>query len=200
MGWATRKVNWKEQYFTPDHPHRQLLIRAISQFQFGSVLEVGCGAGANLALIKRVWPKTQIAGFDINPDAIKTCKELFTQFDHFDVGEATSFFMSDKSTDIIITDACLMYVNSATLDRAIEEIKRVARKHVVFCEFHSESWLDRFKARFQGTRHTSQKYYVHDYKKLLTKHGFYDIQFMKINNWPAAMWQKFGYIITASIT
>ena len=75
--WKTRQIDWKSHYWNLDHPHRQRIIEIIRKYPVKSVLEIGCGAGANLYNIKKAFPEIKIAGCDINPDAIQTAKELF---------------------------------------------------------------------------------------------------------------------------
>ena len=89
---------------------------------------------------------------------------------------------------------CLIYIDPSKIDSVIREIKRVVRTSVVFCEFHSESWIERFKLRWKTG------YNAHNYKKLLQSNGFYDIRLVKIKPemWPGGEPQKsFGYIIIA---
>lgn len=194
--WKDRKIDWKKEYFdTHGHPHRELILKALSYMRFQSVLEIGCGAGANLLRILFAFPGTQVGGFDISPDAIKTAKENLPKAYHLDTSPAHDLFISSKSTDVIITDACLIYMGPIMIHRVIKEIKRVARGHIVFCEFHSPSFLDRIKLYWKTG------YFAHNYLKLLKHHGFYDIQIRKIppKFWPGTPWEQYGHIITASL-
>lgn len=78
--WRHRKINWVKEYFsTWDHPHRQAIIKILKEHPVRSVLEVGCGAGENLYLIKKHFPEVKIAGCDISEDAIETAKQIFRE-------------------------------------------------------------------------------------------------------------------------
>lgn len=194
--WKNRSIDWKTSYFdTHSHPHRELILRSLAQFRFNSLLEIGCGAGANLLRIMFAFPHVQVGGFDINEDAIKTARQNLPKAFHLDNSPAHKIFISDKSVDVILTDACLIYIGPFMIHRVMKEIQRVARSHVVFCEFHSESLFERIKLYFKTG------YFAHNYKKLLHKKGFYDIQVKKIPEkaWPDTMWGKYGYIISASL-
>ncbi len=192
--WAERKIDWKTQYFdTHGHPHRELILHALAKFRFGSVLEVGCAAGANLLRIKFGFPGIQLGGVDISKDAIEVARQQLPGA-HLDVGPAHSIFLSDKSVDITLTDACLIYIGPGMITKTLQEIKRVTRKHIVFNEFHCKGRWQRLKLLW------NTGYYAYDYEKLLEKAGFYDIEIQKIppQAWPGTPWEQFGYIITAS--
>lgn len=190
--WKERKIDWKVSYLdTHSHSHRNLLSDILKTFRWDSLLEVGCGGGANLVNIVAHFKNKQIGGIDINPEAIKLCKETF-EGAFLKVGSVEDIMMSDNSVDAILSDMCLIYVDKP--DRAIQEIKRVARNYVLFCEFHSESWFKRLKLKL------TSGYNAHNYYKLLKKHGFTGIIIGKIpkDAWKGDYTQKdYGYIIRA---
>ena len=193
--WKKRSnINWKEAFFNPEHPHRKLIVEALKQFQFKSVLEVGCGAGANLYNIKQNFPHSDVGGIDWNEDAIKAAKEMLPKASVLQVGEATDIYISDKGADILLSDMCLIYLDKKNFRKALKEAKRVARNGVVFCEFHHPSWFMRlFLKLYSG-------YNAYNYKEELKKLGFYDIFIRKITDqeWPVGNPQHtFAYLITA---
>ena len=194
MEWETRKIDWEKHYYaTWDHPHRHVLVSILAQIPFLSLWEVGVGGGANLVKILKTIPKkVQLGGCDVNEDAVEFCRSKFNgAIFHHEPGD--NMLMSDKSVDIVLTDMTLIYVKN--IDDYIKEFKRVARSHVVLCEFHSTSFFKRLLARWRG-------YNVYDYRKLLERHGFYNIQVVHI---PEAYWPgtdkntEFRSIITAQL-
>ena len=193
--WKNRKIDWKTAYWTPEHPHRDLIIEGLKRFNFGSVYEIGCGAGANLYRIHQAFPHTQFGGMDINTEAIMFAKQALPLAQILDVGVADNIFFSDKSIDVVLTDAAIIYIGKDKIDKVMKEISRIARNGVVLCEFHSKSRLKRLGLRW------GSHFSAYDYEKLLTKYGFYDVKVKKIpkESWPILPWEKFGYIITARI-
>lgn len=194
--WVNRKIDWQAHYGNWNHPHRFMITKILMGLSWLSLMEIGCAAGANLMNIVKHIPGRQVGGIDINPDAIEAAKKNFIgNHELFKVGSADNIMMSDKSTDVTLSDMTLIYASPWGIGRYILEIKRITRKYVVICEFHSEKWWERWWA-FLRTG-----YGVYDYEKLLKKHGFYDIVKYKI---PVELWgkdlnQKFRYIITAKI-
>lgn len=194
--WAERQIDWKTSYFdTHDHPHRELIVRLLKTIPFKSLLEVGCASGPNLYKIRQNFPHAELGGVDVSEAAVHEGRKHLPGVS-LEVGSADDIFFSDKSTDVLLTDMALIYVGPMNIDKSIKEIKRVTRSYAMFVEFHSESWLKRTALRF------ASGYNAYDYKKLLSKHGFYDIRTIKIPEeaWPGGEPQKtFGYIITARI-
>jgi len=190
--WTGREMDWKKDYLdTWAHPHRYYISHILSGLKWGSLLEIGCGSGPNLVNLVKHFPGKQVGGIDIVPEAIELAQKTFKGA-FLKVGSAEDLMMSDKSTDIILTDMCLIYVNKP--DKAMREIRRVARNYVMFCELHTESWWMRLRLKW-GSGYTA-----HNYVKLLQKYGFYDITKIKIPEemWPGGNPQKdYGYIIIA---
>jgi ubiquinone/menaquinone biosynthesis C-methylase UbiE len=193
--WKTRKADWQYHHLsTWNHPHRQLIIYALQSLPWFSLWEVGCGAGANLVKITKELPGHQLGGSDINPDMIEVAKKTFDGA-LFHVEDATDLLLSDDSVDVMLSDATLMYIGYNEIDKAINEMTRSARVAVILFEFHSTSLWQRllFKLR--------TGYNMYDYKKLLEKHGCYDIQTIKIDKrvWDDKEWSRFGHLIIGKI-
>lgn len=191
--WARRNIDWQKEYSeTWNHPHRYFITANLLQMNWGSLIEIGCGSGPNLINIVRNTKGKQIGGVDISPQAIETARKTFKNA-VLSVGPGDDVFMSDKSSDIILSDMMLIYVGPRKINRYIQEMKRLARNYIVLSEFHSSSWWERFKLRlFSG--HNS-----YNYRKLLEKHGFYDISINKYppNSWPEDDNNKFRRLIIA---
>lgn len=193
--WEERDIDWKQAYTsTWNHPHRGLITWMLKTIPFGSLWEVGCGAGANLVRIFKEIPNKQLGGSDINADAIKVCREIF-KGGLFHVESGDNLLMSDNSVDVMLSDMTLIYVAPWDICRYLREFKRVGRVAVVLVEFHSRSFWKRWWTRIRTG------YHVHDYRYLLEKEGFYDIMIQKIPNeyWPADNNSEFRHIITARI-
>jgi len=190
--WEGRKIDWQKDYLDSwNHPHRYFISSLLTRFQWISLIEVGCASGANLMNIVKNFQGKQVGGFDVNAEAIELAKKTF-QGAILKVGSVEDMMMSDDSTDVVLSDMCLIYVSNP--DKAIKEMKRVTRKYLVLSELHSESWYGRIKLRL------TSGYHAHNYKTLLEKHGFYNLQFIKMTEkmWPGGNPQKtYGYFILA---
>lgn len=191
--WRDRKIDWDASYFNTDHPHRMRIVQALADFRFKTVFEVGCGAGANLALIEKYFKGAHVGGYDINPDAIAMARKKLSPKSILDVGTASDVFVSSKGADMIISDMCYIYLDKKNLRKALKEARRVVRVGVVLCEFHSKSWLKRLAVKiFTG-------YNAYDYEEELKKAGFYDIRVYPLTeeDWPGTGKEKLRCIISA---
>lgn len=192
--WMDRKIDWKTAYQdTWDHPHRKVLAYMLARIPWVSLVEIGCGSGANLKQIVKSLPGKQLGGIDINKDAIDLAKKTFGGGVFFTCS-ADDIMMSDKSSDIVLSDMTLIYVDSRNIKRYLKEIKRVARKYVVLCEFHHKSWIKRMWLKI------TSGYNAYNWEKLLKEQDFYDIISYKLseNDWPGGNPQKtFGWIFIA---
>lgn len=194
--WKNKKADWKVDYLaTENHPHRKVIVGALKQIPWFSLLEMGCNAGPNLSAIVRAIPGRQLGGVDLSADAIKVANETFTG-SYFRVGSADDVMMSDKSVDVVLSDMTYIYVSPSEIDKYVIEAKRLARNYLVLCEFHSTNWWNRLAVRLNSG------YHMHNWEKLLDKHGFYDISLYKLKpqDWPGGgLQEKFGYIILAKL-
>ena len=194
--WKNRKIDWSKDYLsTWNHPHRRLIAEVLKTFNWLSLIEIGCGGGANLAYIVKNIPGRQVGGIDINPDAIELCQKTF-KGGIFKVNSADDIMLSDKSTDVVLSDMTLIYVGPRKIGDYIREIKRITRNHVLLCEFHTTNWWNKLALKMNSG------YNSYNWPKLLRKYGFYDIVIYKIppEGWPGGDPQKtFGYIIRATV-
>ena len=193
--WGSRKIDWATHYGNWDHPHRFVISSILSKLPWFSLIEIGCGAGANLINIVKNIPGRQLGGVDVNPDAIETAQKFLTGA-MLRVGSGDDVMLSDKSVDVILTDMMLIYVSPRNIDSYIKELRRLARNYVVLCEFHHSSFIKRLLLRLKTG------YNAYNYEKLLQQHDFYDILTYKLTekDWPGGDPQRsFGNIIVARV-
>lgn len=164
---------WRAYLKTWNDPHREVISAALKQFPWTSLIEVGCGSGPNVINIIKNNKGKQVAGIDINSTAIKVLQSS-VKGGLFKVGSGEDIMMSDKSTDVTLTDAYLIYIGPLKIKKHLLEIKRITRNYIVLCEYYNSSLRDRWKLRILSGRHS------YNYKRLLRKLGFYDIQIFKM--------------------
>ena len=190
--WKRRSIDWNKAYLeTWDHPHRYLISIALNTFQWRSLIELGCGGGANLKNILQVIGGKQLGGIDVNKDAIEFCEKTF-KGGIFRVGSVEDILMSDKSCDVLLSDMTYIYVGPFKIKKCINELRRIARNRVLLCEFYEPNWFKRI------ILYLKSGYFSHNWPKLLKKYGFYDIIVMKL---PKDAWgglqAKYCHIIKA---
>ncbi len=94
-----------------------------------TVLEAGCGEGFVLNYIAQQNPELKLTGLDYSEDAVQYAREHFGGAASFRQGDIYKLPYSDRSFDTVICSEVLEHL--AQPDKAVRELKRVARKAVV---------------------------------------------------------------------
>ena len=201
--WKTRHLykgsGWTNGYCKSiSHPHRQFLVHKISSYvPLESILEIGCNTGPNLYLLAKKFPKTKLYGIDINSHAIKEGQEWFEQVGIKDIllsaGKADELeCFDDCSIDVVFTDAVLLYIGPDKIEKVIRQIERIARKVLIFNEWHWENNSQKQKHFYY------HGHWVYNYKALLIDYFPADnikISKLKKDLWVDSGWELFGAII-----
>jgi len=188
-----------------EHPHRGFLLARLARFApLCSVLEVGCNAGPNLVLLRRAFPGVRLYGVDISRRAIRTAKGVLESEGRGDasvfVGRADDLGrFADRSVDVALSDATLMYVGPDKITRAIAELVRVARAGLVLSEWHL------FEPPQEGARaYWYYAHWVHDYRALLTgvpRVAAVHVERLPVGLWgPGGGWEAYGALVEVELS
>ncbi len=185
------------------HPHRAFLVERIGRFApFESLLEVGCNAGPNLVVLGRTYPDARLYGIDISAQAIKVAEKVLVQDAignaSVSMGRADDLHrFADKSIDVALTDATLMYVGPDKIARALSELVRVARKVLIFNE-----WC-LFEGDCPGVRaYWYDAHWVHDYQALLSDMpGVRTVRVERLPHglWGPGGWEEYGALVEVEL-
>ena len=184
--WKYDTENWLSDYMASvQHPHREAIVKVLEDMEpYESLLEIGCNVGANLA--KTIGKR--LSGIDANAHAIGYARSMLGTAD-LRVGDFQKLPWEDKSHDIVLADAVLMYIDPEHIDATIAEIDRVARFGIVLVERYHRLLKGGIRGYVWGR----------NYKIILEKKG-YTVQTWRItkNLWPESEnWQKYGIVLSA---
>lgn len=102
--------------------------------QVQSVMELGCAAGRNLYFLKQRDPALALYGVDISPEGISHARRYvrgeFVVGDLYDLGTV----LGERVVDLIFTMGVLIHLHPQTLAGVIGEMRRHARKYLIFVE------------------------------------------------------------------
>ena len=86
-------------------PRREYILETLKEFEpFSSVLDIGCGYGDDLVLIKEKYPEVEICGIEKDSDKARGSKYIL----NVDVSIIQDNRMfKDNSIDMIISDAAV---------------------------------------------------------------------------------------------
>ena len=149
------------------------------------VLDAGCGIGITIRHLKKYNKNLNIAGLDLLLKSLIYAQKLNEDVTFFNANLYNMPFR-DNSLDIVISTETLEHLENP--ERALKEIKRVAKKYCIICvpyePFFSIANLLRFKylktlGNYPGHIY---KWDIKQFKKLL------NIHFKKINIKISALW------------
>lgn len=187
-------------------PHRKFLVSEISRrAPFRNILEGGCNGGANLLLLAREFPHVAVYGIDINSKFIDTGRHWLEKQGvrnvTLSVGTVCDLSMfSDRSMDIVFTDATLMYVGPDKIGRAIREVLRVARQSVLLNEWN----LDVTDSGRSTRSYWYDFHWVHNYRLLFQGHVSPDRirisgQPQDLDLWAVGGWREHGALVEVDL-
>jgi hypothetical protein len=173
---------WPESYLyreSVNQSHRRILCDEIAKMEpFDSIMEYGCGPGANLLWFARQFPFAKIEGMDISRKAVNYGKQYFMFFPNVHITTDESILA--KGTDVFVTDAALIY--NAKPDPFLMWVKSRVSRGYVGCEWHSDC----------DKSLTFGRHWVHNYRKLFPG---CEVQKLKWDV-PDEGWDTYGHIIT----
>jgi pseudaminic acid biosynthesis-associated methylase len=101
-----------------------------------SVLEVGCGQGANLAPIARRLDPSEVWGVDVSPVAIGRARANAPGVNVV-LSRARQLPFRDGFVDLTFTVGALIHQPEESLGRVIDEIVRCSARFVLWAEYHA---------------------------------------------------------------
>ena len=133
---------------------RDGLVRALAIPAGGSVLEIGCGTGRNLALVRRSYPSARLFGIDISTEMLKNARRnvpgaRFAQADATDFDPAS--LLGEANFDRLFMSYTLSMIPDwqAALDQAARLLAPGGQLHIV--DFGQQERLPGwFRALLQG--------------------------------------------------
>jgi len=197
--WAERDIG-AGYWDNSDHPSKLYLAEKIAAYTpIESILEVGCASGPNLRLLAEKFPAAEIAGIDINPEAVAFGNRRFAEAGIGNVkliagrAEDTSLFR-DRSYDIVFTSALLIYIGPDKIARVIADMLRVGRRALLLLELQDSG------GGGQGLHREGN--WVRDYRALLEQMVAPErIKVARLPEavWPVAPWNEAGALIEVAL-
>ena len=167
-----------ESHYYGKHGRQQYkrVVGAARGWKFNSVLDIGCGTGALLALLKR--PRVRLAGADISPKMIAAAEKRLGKIADLRVADSEKLPWKAGSFGLVVTTDSLHHWPRPL--QAFAEMRRVLKKggHVVVADVTAPLVLKRLSnwvARF-GKEGDVAVYSVTELGQMLREVGFVDIK------------------------
>jgi spore coat polysaccharide biosynthesis protein SpsF len=104
---------------------------------FDSVLEVGCGNGANLRWLAGLVAPSRVYGIDINAQAVRELRGALPDVNAVE-GPAADLPFRDGVVELAFTAALLIHQPPDVLPTVMREVVRCSRRYVLCGEYHAD--------------------------------------------------------------
>ena len=118
----------------------------IEQTKPGSVLEVGCNRGHNLAAIKQLDPGIRAVGIDVNVTALAEADDVADEV-HAIAAQDIGLKFNPGEFDLVFTCGVLIHVPPEDLLLVMQNIKIAAYKYVLAVEYDD---VDEIEVNYRG--------------------------------------------------
>ena len=154
----------------------QRVVAAAQGCQYRSVLDVGCGTGGLLGLLKL--PRVKVAGADISPNMIAEAKKRLGKTADLRVADSESLPWKATTFDLVVTTDSLHHWPRPL--QAFSEMKRVLKKggHVVVADVTAppvlkqmSNWIAQF-----GREGDVRVYSAAELEVMMREVGFVDVR------------------------
>lgn len=162
--WTKFGRTYKDVHPPVGERSESLFVDTLTGLGATSVLDVGCGYGRYLLVLRTRMQLERLAGVDISPTMIETAREFVKAYPDIElqVASATRLPFKHASFDALITYSMMIHLRPEEADAFIEEAKRVGRRWGVFLESSNnpgKPWLN------------PPYYCAHEYDDLFRRHG-----------------------------
>jgi ubiquinone/menaquinone biosynthesis C-methylase UbiE len=178
--------DWMLPFYDPlvkllggDAARRGLLEQALIQ-PGQRVLDIGCGTGTLVVLIKRLHPEVDVVGLDPDTKALARGKrkaERASVCVQFDQGFSDALPYADASVDRVLSSFMFHHLQREEKDRMLGEVRRVLRPGGFFCllDFGGpESGENGLLARLIHSNHQLRDNSEERILRLMSQAGFAD--------------------------
>ena len=109
----------------------------------GSVLELGANRGMNLEALRMLLPGADLAGIEINPEAVKILESSGFQAYHGSILD----FALDRPRELAFTKGVLIHINPDSLNKVYDLLHAASRRYVLVAEYYNPSPVEiRYRA------------------------------------------------------
>lgn len=125
---------FEEQEAVADRTERSRFIaQGIARLEYGSLLEVGCGYGKQLANLEES-KDTRLAGIDFSRPQLAKARQQLESDCLLTEADASDLPFQDKSFDVVLSSAVILHNRYHKAQRILSEMIRVSRRYLVHNE------------------------------------------------------------------
>lgn len=168
-------------------PCKKIIAGALKGKEFKTVLEVGCQWGECLKAIQEEFPDKELTGLDKDGTDLDKSKQFLSGINLIQ-GDANQLPFKNDSFDVVFTSALFCMLPPWDVENCLNEIIRVAKKHILLIELDDKPSISMIDKDRVGC----------NWELLFKERGF-EITKRKIGaeEWDAMPWKYYGYLVKA---
>tara|TARA_B100000427_G_scaffold328671_1_gene342375 strand:+ start:1348 stop:1995 length:648 start_codon:yes stop_codon:yes gene_type:complete len=144
--------------------NEKYFLNYISKHRPKKIIDIGCGYGRYLKVIKNKYPNIELVGTDISQNQIKFAKKYLSDDSiKLIVSDSTKLNFKDKYFDLALTYSLWEHIPPKMFDKTFREIKRISKKGY-FLEF------DRSPENKRALKIKSNHVFQYDFDSLFYKY------------------------------
>ena len=102
-----------------------------------SAIELGCNVGFNLKVLKKIYPKADILGIEINKGAYEIAKKNYNC-----INQSLISFKTSKKFDLVITSGVLIHQDPKSLKKIYKNIYNLSKKYIYIDEYFNPTPIE----------------------------------------------------------
>jgi len=148
---------------------QDLLVKELTELQFESAFEAGCGFGWNVKRVKEEFPEVRVGGLDFSSTQLKN-SELYLKGMNAEIrqGDICKMPFDNGHFDVGFSLGVFMNIHAGRIRKALLELTRVSKKFVIHLEYDESNTTNDLRER----RAFKTNIVSHDYKSLYESLGF----------------------------
>lgn len=126
-----------------------IALKELERYEPERVLDLGCGTGEMLRLLRREHPRTILYGLDLSPEMIRMAEKKQILYADFRVGDAECLPYPDQSFDAVLCIQSFHHYPNA--EKVLEEVYRVLRhggRFLLYDMYVKNRWIRQLENRF----------------------------------------------------
>ena len=108
--------------------NEHIFLKYIDKHKPTSVIDIGCGYGRYLKIIKNKFPNIELVGIDISETQINFAKKYLSDDSiQLYINDCKKINFDNKYFDLVITYGCLGHIPNSSVKTVFNEMKRISK-------------------------------------------------------------------------
>jgi len=112
----------------------EVLSNSLSQLEWGTVLDVGCGFGRLIPVLERINPDTVYTGLDVSESQLAAAKRHYPDHEYIH-SPILTFEPGDRKWDLVVSTEVLMHQTDNQIEKVVASLLRWSGHWVLSCDW-----------------------------------------------------------------